>query len=459
MNPNKRILLKQVLIIAILFAGSCQKFVDIPAPKTSLVSTNVFTNDQSAIAAMTGIYVNMMSSYSSFLNEQLSLIGGLSADEFVDYSGIPDQIQVYQNALTPGNNYVLNLWQNTYNYIYQANAILEGLKSSTALAPTTKTELEGEAKFFRAICYFYLVNFFGNIPLAITTNYQTNNALAAASVTEIYQQIIRDCLDAQNLLPGDYSFSNGERVRPNKFAASALLARIYLFTKDWKDAEMESGLVISASDLYSLPADLNQVFLANSVEAILQLQPVQPGLNTVEGNTFILTGFPTSVALSDSLTLAFEPNDNRRTNWIDSVLVGGTAYYYPFKYKVQSGSTVTEYSMALRLAEQYLIRAESRAWQNNLTGAAEDLNMIRNRAGLPNTNVSDQENLLKAIAQERRTELFTENGSRWLDLIRSGKATEVLGALKTNWTANDTLYPIPLNELQKNTHLNQNAGY
>ena len=115
--------------------------------------------------------------------------------------------------------------------------------------------------------------------------------------------------------------------------------------------------------------------------------------------------------------------------------------------------------MVLRLAEQYLIRAEAKARQNNLAGAAEDLNMIRNRAGLANSAAADQESLLLAIAQERRVEPFTENGTRWLDLIRSGKATEVLGALKTNWTANDTLYPIPLNELQKNTHLNQNAGY
>ncbi len=459
MKFKKRILVKQLLVIGIIFCGSCQKFVDIPAPKTSLVSTNVFTNDQSAVAAMTGIYINMMGKYGSLLNQQLSLMGGLSADEFVDYSGNADQLQCFQNALTPGNSLVSGLWQNTYNYIYQANAVLEGLKNSTGLSPATKSELEGEAKFFRAICYFYLVNFFGHIPLATTTNYQVNTALSALSATKIFQQVIDDCLDAQKILPSDYSFSNGERVRPNRFAATALLARAYLFLKDWKNAEIESGSVIEATDLYSLPADLNQVFLANSSEAIWQLQPVQPGLNTFEGYTFILTGFPTSVALSDSLIREFEPNDTRRTSWIDSVEAGGSVYYFPFKYKVQSGSPVTEYSVALRLAEQYLIRAEARAWRNNLSGAAEDLNMIRNRAGLGNSPALDQYSLLSAIAQERRVELFTENGTRWLDLIRTGKATQVLNTAKNNWTADDTLYPIPLSELQKNIHLKQNPGY
>src|SRR5882757_6259674 len=100
MNFKIRIVLKTFFIMSVLSEGSCGKFVDIPAPKTSLASTNVFTNDQSAIAAITGIYIKMMSSYGSLLNQQLSLMGGLSADEFVDYSGYPPQLQCYQNALT-----------------------------------------------------------------------------------------------------------------------------------------------------------------------------------------------------------------------------------------------------------------------------------------------------------------------------------------------------------------------
>lgn len=229
--------------------------------------------------------------------------------------------------------------------------------------------------------------------------------------------------------------------------------------KDWKDAETESDSIINRSDLYTLSVDLNQVFLANGNEAIWQLEPVQPGLNTIEGNTFILTSFPNSVALTDSVLSAFEPNDNRRTSWVDSIIVSGQTYYFPFKYKIQAGSPVTEYSMVFRLAELYLDRAEARAAQNNLSGAASDLNMIRNRAGLGNSPAADQNALLSAIQQERRVELFTENGMRWLDLKRTDQATAILGSSKTGWKPTDTLYPIPLKDIQSDGNLTQNPGY
>ncbi|HXB29338.1 MAG TPA: RagB/SusD family nutrient uptake outer membrane protein [Puia sp.] len=459
MKMIKMLISRLCIVVYVMVFGSCQKFVDIGAPKTKLVGTNVFTNDQTATAAMTGIYGKMMGNNGSFLNTELSLLGGLSADEFVDYSGVPIRQQFYQNALSTGNSEVFSLWSDAYNYIYQANAILGGIKNAAGISVSVKKELEGEAKCIRAICYFYLLNFYGDVPLAVTTSYQVNTNLSRLQPAEIYQQIISDCEDAQNLLPEDFSFSNGERVRPNHFAATALLARAYLFMKDWKNAEIQADSIINRSDLFTLPVDLNLVFLANSSEAIWQLEPVQPGLNTIEGNSFILTAFPNSVALSDSIVKAFEPGDGRRLNWIDSIVIDGSAYYFPFKYKVQTGFQVTEYCMVLRLAEQYLIRAEARAEQGNLTGAADDLNLIRNRAGLSNTLASDQNDLLAAIQQERRVELFTEDATRWLDLIRTGKASQVLSNFKNDWKTTDTLYPIPLSELQNDTRLTQNPGY
>jgi hypothetical protein len=445
--------------IWMLVFGSCEKFVDIGAPNTMLVGSSVFTNDQTATAAMTGIYSNMMGSYSSLLNEQISLYCGLSADEFIDYSGISDQKQFYQNALTAGNNLSYGLWENAYSYIYQTNAILEGLKQSTGISIGVQKELEGEAKCFRAICNFYMLNLYGDIPLAVSTSYQINDTLSRSSSGFVYQQIIADCIDAQNLLLYDYSFSGGERVRPNHFAATALLARVYLFMRDWKNAEAQADSIIGRSDLFTLSADLNQVFLANSSESIWQMEPVQPGINTREGNIFILNSFPNSVALSDSVLTAFEANDNRRTSWIDSVVVGGQTYYYPFKYKIKSGSPVTEYCMVFRLSEICLIRAEARAQQGDLSGATDDLNQIRNRAGLGNTTALTQTEIINAIQQERRVELFTEDGMRWLDLIRTGQATAVLSPIKTGWKTTDTLYPIPLGELQNDYNLTQNPGY
>ena len=117
--------------------------------------------------------------------------------------------------------------------------------------------------------------------------------------------------------------------------------------------------------------------------------------------------------------------------------------------------------MVLRLAEQYLIRAEARAEQNNLTGAVADLNIIRNRAGLPNTTAVTQGDILTAIMHERQVELFSEWGHRFFDLKRTGQANTVLGAIasKQPWNTNQLLYPIPVSETTNDAFLQQNPGY
>ena len=188
--------------------------------------------------------------------------------------------------------------------------------------------------------------------------------------------------------------------------------------------------------------------------------PVQPGFNTLEGNTFILTGAPQNVSLAPSLLGSFEPGDERRTDWIDSITISAMSYYFAFKYKVQVSSDLTEYSMVLRLAEQYLIRSEAEAELNDLSAAAIDLNMIRNRAALPNTSAVTQADFLTAIIHERQTELFSEWGHRWLDLKRNNLAGQILGPLKSpDWQAADTLYPIPKAEITNDPNLTQNPGY
>jgi hypothetical protein len=160
---------------------------------------------------------------------------------------------------------------------------------------------------------------------------------------------------------------------------------------------------------------------------------------------------------------SIEPGDERKTNWINSLVIGSTTYYYPFKYKIKSvaaGAPKTEYSVVLRLAEQYLIRAEARANLNNLTGAQSDLNKIRNRAGLPNTIANDVAAILAAVQKERQIELLAEWGHRWFDLKRTGRIDNVLGAIKgSNWQPTDALYPIPQGELLSNSSLTQNPGY
>jgi starch-binding outer membrane protein, SusD/RagB family len=215
------------------------------------------------------------------------------------------------------------------------------------------------------------------------------------------------------------------------------------------------------SGQFSLPSDLNAIFLKNSSEAIWQLMPVVANQNTKEGGTFILISNPSLVSLRTQLVNAFEAGDLRRTKWIGTYTSGSQTYYYANKYKERSTSSpVKEYYMIFRLGEQYLIRAEARALQNNVTGGVSDLNKIRNRAGLSSLTGLSQAQLLAAIQQERRFELLAEWGHRWFDLKRTNQADAVLSPLKgSNWQSTDALYPIPDLERQNNSNILQNAGY
>jgi len=441
----------------------CKKFVAVDPPKTQIVTASVYSNDGSAISAMNGIYSQMISSagFASGGYVSVTLLGGLSSDEFINYSASAELETFYANNLNATNLTLAgSLWQEPYQYIYYANAVLDGLSISSGVSAKTHAELEGEAKFIRAFCHFYLVNLFGDIPLVLSTDYRINAVLPRTPKEKVYQQIISDLTDAQGLLPADYSFSNGERVKPNKWAATALLARTYLYTADWVHAESASTSVITNTS-YSVAGDLDNVFLANSEEAIWQLMPVLPESNTNEGINFILTGTPNSVAISKHLLNAFEPGDKRKQAWVNYYIDGMDTFYYPYKYKIQaSGEPVTEYSMVLRLAEQYLIRSEARARQNNITGAQTDLNIIRARAGLANTTATTETSLLAAILHERQIELFSEWGHRWLDLKRTTTADGILGPIKQpNWQSSDILYPIPQSELKNDIKLTQNPGY
>lgn len=402
----------------------------------------------------------------------MSLFPGLSADELLVYgtSNVTD-IDYYYNELTNSNTGGSDFWNNIYPIIYTINSAIEGITGSNSLTPAVKKQLLGEAYFMRAFCYFYLVNLYGSVPLATGTDYTVNSVLARTPAAAVWKQINNDLTTAQGLLSSNYvdaSLLNetSNRVRPTYWAATALLARSYLYQQMWDSAKVQSTVVLNNSAIYTLDS-LNGVFLANSTESIWQIQPVNAYQNTADGALFILPstgpdGFTYTVYLDTVLVNSFEAGDLRRLSWVDSATAGGVTYYYPYKYKVPPGtSTVTENEMVLRLAEQYLIRAEAEAQLNDLTDAANDLNTIRIRAGLDSTTASTQAQMLAAVYHERQVELFTEWGHRWLDLKRTNnQVTNLLSSEKgITVSSKDLLYPIPLWDIQHDPNLVQNSGY
>ncbi|WP_316797786.1 RagB/SusD family nutrient uptake outer membrane protein [Pedobacter frigidisoli] len=476
-----------ILTVAVLSSAvSCKKYVNIEDPKDQLVTSSVFTTDATATAAMVGIYSDMNAFNYQFANVLTSFTCAMAADEFVYGSTLANFDEFKNNALTPGNTYVGLMWSTPYNFIYRANAVIEGVTASTTLTPAVKNQLLGEAKFVRAFCHFYLVNFFGDVPLILNTDVLTNTSKARTPKAEVYASVIQDLKDAKQLLVLAYP-GNAERIRPNKTAATLLLSRAYLYTGSNALAETEATEVIATTGQYSLlnntdpnnAAHISKVFLKNSNEAIWQLQVVNTlnGRNTWEGNTIVSTGVPLYRLTKGALGLenGFEAGDRRYTNWVgqySSAAVPPVQHTFPFKYKVRlgtAGAAATEYSMVLRFAEAYLIRAEARTQLNRLGDAKDDLNIIRNRAGLaPLTTAASQAIAMAQVEQERRVELFSEWGHRWFDLKRwkstSGdaaktRADDVLSLTKTGWKSTAIWFPIPVEAMRTNPNMVQNPGY
>lgn len=508
-NRYKNLHIILLASIGLLMAiSSCKKMVEIDQPINTITEAQVFSTDAQANSFLAGCYSQLMSNNGTmtFSNGGTSIYAGLSADELVSYAGVGGIADMYQfetNKLASTNSVVNSVfWAPAYHLINSVNTIIEDAPASASalLTDSTRTQIVGESKFIRAFSYFYLTNIFGNVPLALSTDFNKTSVLTNASQQDVYAQITKDLLDAQAVLKTDYSISKAERIRANKWAATALLARVYLYQKKWTDAETQATSIIGNSQFSlikpSVTVPFTTVFNKNSTEAILQFQQnatVLPRAGTYEAINFIpqfsiyatpatwptyFGVFTTYAALlyptyymTPQLANTFEANDLRKSGLTGftpsppAAPYNGVYSYWPQKYTVNASSVqtaVTQYYMVLRLAEQYLIRAEARAQQNNLSGALSDLNVIRTRAGLPASTAASQADILTAIMHERQVELFSEWGHRFFDLKRTGQAAAVLGAITTKpqpFNANQLLYPIPQTELNADGFLIQNPGY
>jgi hypothetical protein len=452
---------------------SCNKLVQVPEPVNTVTSSETFSNDGNATAAVVGIYQEIASGHGygmDFSNGFTSFLGGVSADELKYFQSNSAFAQWQDNAMQSSNPYLEPyFWTSVYNDVYIANAVVQGLQTGTGVTPSLSSELIGEAEFLRAYCYFHLVNLFGDVPLVLTTAWAQTDVLPAAPSAQVYAQILADLRDAQSRLPADYSVAVGQRIRANKWAATALLARVYLYLGNWTGADSAASAVIGNTGLFGLTG-LDSVFLANSQESIWQIQPITTSQFAVtEANKnlpFPLnTGIPQFI-LTPQLLAAFDSGDLRRTHWVDSTKYGGVISYFPFKYKIKTAtsSNQQEYYTMLRLGEQFLIRAEAdmHGAGADVSGAINDLNVIRARANLPAySGGTDSASVFTALIHERQIELFGEKGARWMDLKRWGLAGAILGTIsyKQPWNNKDLLWPYPVSEVAKDPDLQQHPGY
>ncbi|SCY73963.1 SusD family protein [Flavobacterium anhuiense] len=446
----------------LLQLSSCDSFVETDLPKSQLTNKDVFEDYATASAALADIYAKirdkgMLTGAYTGLSLQL----GNYADETVSYENASSSgAAFYNNRLLPSTTALQDYWNASYNQIYAANALIEGVEKSQNLSAENKKQLKGEALFIRALVHFYLTNLFGSIPYITGTDYRKNSKASRVDIQKAYEYAIADLSSAAEMLPALYS--PADRIRANKWVCRALLSRVYLYNRQFAEASNEASALLNENSLFSLEQNIDRTFLLNSKETIWQLQSAFAGQNTQEGVAFIFISTPPSVAsLSPELFQSFAADDLRKSHWIKSLSSGSFVWHHAFKYKERDNTAQSkEYSVIFRLAEQYLIRSEARALQGDLIGAKEDLDKVRLRAGLDKTEAVTADEIINAVLQERRWELFTEQGHRFFDLKRLGGLDNALSPVKPGWNTEDRLFPIPEAELSTNPNLQpQNPGY
>lgn len=455
--------IKWIALLILTVTVSCNKLIDAEMPVGSSDTNVIFSTEEGAKTAVRGMY-SFFSSRSLLPNTVLAINMGLYSDEFEKSSYTDLQKQYLENQVMPSMP-LEGFWDNPYQVIYQANNVIERVGLSKGIPAHKKPSLIAEGKFMRAMMYFHLVNLFGDVPLLTTADYTKNIHASRSGVDKVYALILEDLIYAKNNLGDDY-LDPSLRNQATSYAASALLAKVYLYLNRYGEAEMEAASVIK-SGLYTLEP-LSSVFHKGSRESIFCLGnwlglPMNENTN-ISGSD----GSNSSMRLTGHILSLFEANDLRRAVWTRNGTGAGLGTVAPLKNKIFSpldAAGKVEQRQLIRYAEVLLIRAEARNELNQTDLAIADLDLVRQRAGITliattNPRISKND-LRELIFKERATELFAEGGNRWYDLKRRGEAylVDYMKSIKPDFNRDAILLPIPRIEIDKNPNLNQNTGY
>ncbi|TWV94299.1 RagB/SusD family nutrient uptake outer membrane protein [Chitinophaga pinensis] len=291
-----------------------------------MTNNSAFNSDVTAAALMTGLYYDM-SSGGAFMGAKESLI---SVDYPLMNSGCNRKKNWLHRFIKTRSGQQTFLLARSVPVYLPCKCHNRRLTYSHTTDTVIRQQLMGEAKFTRAFCYFYLVNLFGDVPLAISTDYKVNATLYRSSVSKVYDLIIADLQDAGELLRIDYLQADmvsvtPDRVRPNKWTAVALMARVQLYRENWQEAINAATRVIDNHDLYDT-SSVTQVFQQASREAIWQLQTVDKTFT--DDAALFMQQRP--VHISNDLLLSFEKGDLRRQHWLSAP----TATNIPLSIKI-----------------------------------------------------------------------------------------------------------------------------
>ncbi len=444
----KRFTRYRFFILASLFLfASCKKFLE-ETPNNALPANQSITNAGTARAAIIGAYDAVQGYYAA----NYPTLGTITADNVIFNGTLSQYLQLDQNAIPPDNVTTVAAYQGIYRAINSANSVIANVPAITdpLLSSAEKDKILGEAYFIRALGYFDLGRGWGGVQLQLnpTTDLSSARGIKRSTLQQTYNQVLEDLKKAEQLLPQDATTRN----RAQKSTALALRARLHLYRKEWADAENYASQVIGNSK-YALVRPYKSFFSApfGTQESILELT-----FSANDRNSFWNLWYPSAAGgqftLKPSASFVSKITNPAVGGNRSELVAGSGNNVYGVLYN--TAGTSTDPSYVIRIAELYLIRAEARAQQGKLSEARADLDVIRNRAGLTPTTASTKEEILLAIEEENSLE-FAFEAHRWFDLVRTGRAGEVLGITNQNFW----LFPIPYSDVLSDPDVVQNPGY
>ena len=480
-------------LIAIALLGfsfsSCSDFLE-QNPQTDLSENDFYKTADDILSAVNGVYSSLQEGdiYGNWY-----VFGEIPSDNTRNQlsGSVTTQNEFDQFYIDTQNSMIANFWKAAYKVINRTNTVLgriDGIEINTELANRYKLE----CKFIRALMYFNLVRVYGDVPLVLKEiSISESYDILREPKENVYNQIIADLKEAQDL---PVSYSTAEDGRATQGAAKALLANVYMTLHKYAEAETILAEIIN-SGRYSLlentPGSLNidgykNVFSPvnhNSKEGIFEIQflkggygegsnyannfaPENSGTNVVAvggtgGNNIpemdIYNAYEEGDLRRDfSMSLGYY--DNRKNNeWVES------RYVCKFMDVPYQNNDASNNYPVIRYADVILVYAEALNQNGKTAEACKYLNMTRRRGfGYQTTETSpvdlqttDKAQFALMVEQERRVELAFEN-HRWFDLIRTGRAVEVMRSKGFSLNETNLICPIPQKQIDVNPKLTQN---
>ena len=495
-----------IACLSVLFlSGGCKKFLDQDVPG-AFPEQDFYLTDQDVTQAVTAIYDMMQAHYNNNWGSLYMIKTLLSDESNAGGSDAGDQpgYQTLDNyTFDATNDKVRDAWRMCYFTIYRANKVINRSEPTNDL----KKRLIAEAKFLRAYNYFELTSLWGAVPLVLDDIPPADyTSTGRTSSDVVYDQVIKDLLEAIPDLPLKSEYSQPDKFRASKGSAQSLLGKVYLYLEMWTEAADIFETVIN-SDEYSLASSVGAAFSRSQEygqESVFEIAYSTlrsydwgnfPWGSQPESNIHIQLMGPRgdyyTKAPSDSLIAGWGFNLPKQKLWDayvaagdvdrrmqiimsdDELIAAGgnwsnpTAYdfegFFQRKYgafQSQTGGPIGELNYGtnwrhIRYADVLLMAAEAYYESANEVKAREYLNDVRDRSGLPDVTATGTA-LFDAIVRERQLELAFE-GVRFTDLVRWGLAATEMSTL--GYQANKhNLLPIPDFDV-RTALLNQNPNY